>query len=207
MLAIPAAAQEEWPQYSRDDASGCDITTYEDGAQDLSCDDGSYGAVWADGSGYRYDAASGCQTDFGTAGETVYDSCAEGGDDGGDDGGGGGESDQVYDEASGCWINDYGDGSSDQNCDDGSSVWNSSDGSGVRYDAGSGCSSEWDSSGTVFNEWCDDGGDDGGDGGEQSGEYDEASGCWINDYGDGGGDQNCDDGSWGWNSSDGSGAW
>ncbi len=97
VLAIPAAAQEaqeEWPQYSRDDASGCDVTTHEDGAQDLSCDDGSYGAVWADGSGYRYDAASGCQIDFGTAGETVYDSCAEGGDDGGD-GGDGGESDQV----------------------------------------------------------------------------------------------------------------
>ncbi len=76
VLAIPAAAQEEWPQYSRDDASGCDVTTHEDGAQDLSCDDGSYGAVWADGSFYWYDAASGCQIDVDTARAIVYDSCA-----------------------------------------------------------------------------------------------------------------------------------
>jgi len=209
VLASPAAAQEEWPQYSRDDDMGvsCSVTTYEDGAQERSCDDGSFGSLFADGSSNWYDAASGCQIDVDTAGEIVYDSCAEGGGDDPDDG----SSNQVYDEATGCWINEYGDGSSDQNCDDGSSVWNSSDGSGVRYDAGSGCSSEWDSSGTVFNEWCDDGGGDGGDGGdgggEQSGEYDEATGCWINDYGDGNSDQNCDDGSWGGNSGDGSGYW
>ena len=208
VLAIPAAAQEEWPQYSRDDAAGCDVTTSEDGAEERSCDDGSYGARWADGSGYWYDAASGCQIDIDPAGAIVYDSCAEGG---GDEGGGDSATpatEQVYDEATGCWINEYGDGSSDQNCDDGSSRWNSSDGSGVGYDAGSGCSSEWDSSGAVFNEWCDDGGgdgDEGGGGGESDQIYDEATGCWINEYGDGSSDQNCDDGSWRWNSSDGSG--
>ena len=76
VLASPAAAQEEWPQYSRDDAAGCDVTTSEDGAEERSCDDGSYGARWADGSGYWYDAASGCQIDVDSAGEIVYDSCA-----------------------------------------------------------------------------------------------------------------------------------
>ena len=71
VLASPAAAQEEWPQYSRDDAAGCDVTTSEDGAEERSCDDGSYGARWADGSGYWYDAASGCQIDIDPAGAIV----------------------------------------------------------------------------------------------------------------------------------------
>ena len=205
VLATPAVAQDEWPQYSRDDDSGCNITTHEDGAEDLSCDDGSYGSRWADGSGYWYDAASGCQIDLDTAGEIVYDSCAEGGGDDGDDGDGG-ANEAVYDEASGCWINDYGDGSGDRNCDDGSWGWNSSDGSGTWYDAGSDCYNEWDSTGATVDEWCGGGDDGGGDGGgEQSGEYDEATGCWNDVWDDGTVSSNCDDGSWGEARPDGSG--
>ena len=202
VLASPAAAQEEWPQYSRDDAAGCDVTTSEDGAEERSCDDGSYGARWADGSGYWYDAASGCQIDIDPAGAIVYDSCADGGGDGSDDG----SSNQIYDEATGCWINDYGDGNDDRNCDDGSWGGNSGDGSGYWFDGPTGCYKAWDSSGAIVDEWCDDGGDDGGGGdggGEQSGEYDEATGCWINSW-DGGEEWNCDDGSRGSRYDDGS---
>ena len=50
--------------------------------------------------------ASGCFSEWDTEGNVFYDSCAEGdslGDDGGEPAG-------VYDEATGCWVNDFGDG-------------------------------------------------------------------------------------------------
>ncbi|MBQ90101.1 MAG: hypothetical protein CL441_01570, partial [Acidimicrobiaceae bacterium] len=200
VLAMPAAAQDEaqaeWPQYSRDDASGCDETRYEDGSFDLSCDDGSFGSEAADGSGYWQDGASGCFSEWDTEGNVFYDSCAEGdslGDDGGEPAG-------VYDEATGCWVNDFGDGTIEQNCDDGSWGTSWSDGSGFWYTAATACFQQWDADGAVVEEWCDEGGDEGG---EPAGTYDEATGCWTNSW-DGGEEWNCDDGSRGSRYDDGS---